>query len=79
MEPPLFTRANDEGRRLFTRRPPKWSALLIWGGMIVGAVWLGATIVDRDGATAALALGCTSFALVAMAAGVLLRVFVGRA
>jgi hypothetical protein len=78
MEPPLFTRASGRGRRLFTRRSRKWSARLIWGGMIVGAACLGATVVVGRDAAAVFGIGCTFVAFAGAGLGVIARIFAGR-
>lgn len=74
----LITRASGGGRRLFTRRPNRWGALLIWMAVAVGAACLIATVVSDREPVSAFALGCAGVVGVALVSGLLVRMFANR-
>ena len=76
---PLITRASGGGRRLFTRRPSRLAAFLIWAGVVVGAACLIETVAtDRD-PVAAFAFACAVVVGVALVCGFLVRMLASRA
>ena len=74
----LITRASGRGRRLFTRRPSRWTSFVIWGAVGIGAVCLIAKATSDRDPLEVVASGCIAVAAVALACGVLFRNLAGR-
>lgn len=74
----LITRASGRGRRLFTRRASRWTSLVIWGAVGIGAVCLIARVTSDRDPLEVIASGCVAVAAAALAFGVLFRLLAGR-
>jgi hypothetical protein len=74
----FITRANGRRRRLFTRRPSRWTVLVIRGAVGIGAVCLIAKATSDRDPLEVVGSGCVAVAAAALAGGVLFRILAGR-